>query len=105
LVGANGAFEGFRGALVNRAGLVAFSATPRGGRLGVYAGADPVADRIIALGDPLLGSVVAAFALNPVSVNEAGQLAVRVSLADGGQAIVRADPVRAIPAAEPLYGL
>jgi hypothetical protein len=94
LVAATAPFDGFRGALVNRTGLVAFSATARGGRLGVYAGADPVADRIIALGDPLFGSAVTEFALNPVSVNEAGQLAIRVRLADGRQTILRADPVQ-----------
>src|ERR1035438_696352 len=93
LIDPNGLFESFRGALINRAGLAAFYATPGGGRLGVFSGPDPVADRIICLGDPLWGSTVADFALNPVSVNEAAQLAVRVSLANGRQAILRVDPV------------
>jgi hypothetical protein len=92
LVGGDGKFESFRGALVNGRGLVAFYATPRGGRLGVYGGADPAGRPVIALGEPLLGSIVSEFALNPVSVNEAAQIAVRVALADGRQAIVRADP-------------
>jgi hypothetical protein len=105
LVDANAPFESFRGVLISRAGLVAFCATPRGGRLGVYAGADPIADRVISLGDPLFGSTVTGFALNPVSVNEAAQLAIRVSLADDRQAIVRVDPVQVAPVAEPLSGL
>jgi hypothetical protein len=64
-----------------------------GGQLGVFSGADPAACRIIAVGDPLYGSAVAEFALNPVSANEAAQLAVRVSLVDGRQAVIRVDPV------------
>src|ERR1035441_1975806 len=45
LIDPNGLFESFRGALINRAGLAAFYATPGGGRLGVFSGPDPVADR------------------------------------------------------------
>jgi len=33
------------------------------------------------------------FALNPISMNERGQVAVRVKLADECQTIVRADPL------------
>jgi hypothetical protein len=44
------------------------------------------------LGDDLFGSPVAGFALNPVSVNAVGQLAIRVKLADARQFILRADP-------------
>ena len=87
------AFEGFRGALINNAGAVVHTATPRSGSLGLFAGPDPEADRILAIGDPLLGSTVADFASNPVSVNAAGQVAIRASLVDGRQVIVRADPV------------
>jgi hypothetical protein len=93
LVEADGQFESFRGALINRAGLAAFIATPRGGRLGVFGGPDPAAGRIVCLGDPLLGSTVTDLALNPVSVNEAAQVSVRVALADGREAILRVDPV------------
>ena len=86
-------FESFRGVLINRAGLVVFYATPKRGGLGIYSGPDPIADRILSLGDPLFGSAVTEFALNPVSVNEAGQIAIRVGLADKRQAILRIDPV------------
>ena len=43
-------------------------------------------------GDALFGSTVADFALNPVSFNDAGQVAIRATLANGRQLIVRADP-------------
>ncbi len=68
-------------------------ATPRGGSLGLFAGPEPEADRILAVGDPLFGSTVADLASNPVSVNAAGQVAVRARLADGRQLVLRADPL------------
>lgn len=91
VVDAGAGFESFRGALVNDRGDLVFYATPPGGTLGIYRGPDPAADRLLAIGDPLLGSTISAFALNPVSMNRAAQLAVRVELASGGQAIVRLD--------------
>lgn len=91
-VDSSGPFESFRGALLDRAGRLVFYATPRGGELGLFAGPDPEADCVLAVGSPLFGSTVAGFALNPVSINDAGQLAVRVVLGDERQLIVRADP-------------
>ncbi len=85
-------FESFRGALLDGVGRVVFYATPRGGSLGVFTGPDPVADQVISLGAPLFGSTVVDFALNPVSINGVGQLALRVRLADERQLVVRADP-------------
>jgi hypothetical protein len=92
LIGRDGAFAACRGALITNAGVVVHIATPRGGSLGLFAGPDPEADRILAIGDPLLGSTVAELASNPVSVNAAGQVAVRVRLTDERQLILRADP-------------
>jgi hypothetical protein len=91
----DGAFESFRGALINTAGQVVFAGTPRGGSLGLFAGPDPDGDRILALGDALFGSDVTDLAANPVSVNAHGHVAVRATLADGRQFILRADPARA----------
>jgi hypothetical protein len=77
---------------VDSAGRVVFYATPRGGAHGIFSGPDPTRDRVLAIGDPTLGSTLTDFALNPVSINAHGQLALRVELADGRQAILRADP-------------
>lgn len=90
-------FESFRGALINNAGHVVFYATPRNGVLGVYAGPDPARDCVLAVGASLGGTTVTEFALNPVSFNNKGQLAIRVRLADQRQAILRADPASTLP--------
>jgi hypothetical protein len=77
--------------LLTDAGDVVLIATPRGGRPGIFAGPDPMADRILCLGDPLLDSNVVDLASNPVSVNAVGQVAIRAELADGRELILRAD--------------
>jgi hypothetical protein len=92
LVDATAGFESFRGVLINNAGAVAFYGTPAGGTLGIHSGPDPLRDRLFGLGDTLFGGTVVDFALNPVSVNERGQLAIRVALGDGRQFILRCDP-------------
>ena len=92
VIDTSGAFESFRGALLDGSGRCVFYGTPRGGGLGLFAGPDPETDCLLAVGSPLLGSTVAGFALNPVSINDAGQLAVRVALLDGRQLMIRADP-------------
>lgn len=92
VLAATGPFESFRGVLLNNEGRIVFFATPRGGTLGVFSGPGPRKDCLIALHSPLFGSTVADFALNPVSINDAGQLAIRVGLDDGRQYILRADP-------------
>ncbi len=93
IIDTEGAFESFRGALIAGTVAVVRIATPRGGSLGLFSGPDPSADRILAIGDSLFGSTVVDFAANPVSINAAGQVAIRASLADDRQLILRADPV------------
>lgn len=97
MVDESAGFESFRGALINNAGHVVFYATPRNGVLGVYAGPDPARDCVLAVGASMGGSTVTEFALNPVSFNNKGQLAIRVRLADQRQAILRADPASTLP--------
>lgn len=92
LADGSGPFESFRSVLLHGESGLILCATPRGGRLGVYRGADPGAPRILGLGDAFEGSTVADFALNAVSVNAAGQLALRLRLENGRQLILRAEP-------------
>ena len=84
-------FESVRGVLADRSGGLVLIATPRAAPFGVYRGADP-RRLVIGLGSEVDGSPVTDFALNPVSINARGQLAVRVLLGDGRHAIVRVDP-------------
>ncbi len=91
VIDTKGAFESFRGALITSSDQVVISGTPRDGSRGLFAGLDPDADRILALGDPLLGSNVEELASNPVSVNAHGHVAVRATLTDGRQLILRAN--------------
>jgi hypothetical protein len=76
-------FESHRGALINDRGTIVFYATPVGGSLGVYVARGQRIERIVALGDGLRG-----LALNPVSLNDRDELAVRLE-SDDGQSIVR----------------
>ena len=99
------AFEAYRGALITNAGAVVMLATPRGGSLGLFDGPYPDTGRILALGDPLLDTTVDDFAANPVSVNVSGQVAIRASLADGRQVILRADPSAEVLGAGSVNGL
>lgn len=92
LVGTDAGFESFRGALLNGADDLVYYATPIGGELGIYTGPDIEGDCLLEVGRVLLDSTVAGFALNPVSINRAGQLAIRVMLESGRQLILRADP-------------
>lgn len=92
IVDAGPRFESLRGALIGDDGTIAFIGTPRGGRLGVFAGLTAEGE-VVSLGGPLLGSTVADLALNPVSINGRGQLAIRARLADSRELILRSDPV------------
>jgi hypothetical protein len=86
-------YVSFRGALISDSGHLIYYATPPDGGIGIYCGSDPHLDRLLAIGEPLLGSPVADFALNPVSINALGQFVVRVKLEDGRQFILRGDPM------------
>jgi hypothetical protein len=86
-----GAWHGaLRGALVDGRGRVVFYGSPHGGRLGIFDGYEPGNPPILTFGDGLEGSTVVDFALNPVSINERGQLALRVSLSDGRELVLGA---------------
>lgn len=75
-----------RGVLINTSGVVVFYATPVGGDLGVYRPGSPEPE--FRMNGDLFGSPIVDFALNPVSVNERGQFAVRVKLEDERQFIL-----------------
>ena len=92
VIDGTGAYESFRGGLVWDDGAVVFYANPHGGPLGIFRGPDPVADCLLIKGQALFGTTVTDFALNPVSMNGPGQIAVRVKVATGDQLILRLEP-------------
>lgn len=79
------AFDSIRGALATARGDLIYFATPPGGTLGIYCHGE----RLLGHGEPLLGSTIDGFVLNPVSINARAQLALRVELAGGRQVIAR----------------
>lgn len=91
LIDIRAGFESFRGALTDDAGRIVFYATPPGGTLGIYAFNAAGPRRLVGLGEEFFNSPLTELALNPVSINNAGQIALRLMLADRRQLIVRLD--------------
>ncbi len=77
---------------INASGDLVFRANLDAGGSGLFCGPDPVADKVIMTGDALLGSTVQDVHIQVESLNDLGQIAFWVSLSDGTEAIVLADP-------------
>ncbi|MFN3650995.1 MAG: choice-of-anchor tandem repeat NxxGxxAF-containing protein [Armatimonadota bacterium] len=75
-------------------GTVAFLAKVPSG-WGIFTGPDPVADKVIATGDTLLGGTVQTVELSREGINDQGQIAFKATLAGGVQVIARANPANA----------
>jgi hypothetical protein len=66
----------------------------------IFRGPDVAADRIVGYGDPLFGSTISEMIGDPV-LNDAGQFAFTVRLADDRWVLVRADPLQSDVIPEP----
>ena len=88
----SGLFKNFEEASINDSGAVAFLASLDAGDEGIFIGSDPVTDKVIATGDPLLGSTVTDLDFSNKSFNDFGQLSFSAELANGTEVIMRADP-------------
>ncbi len=79
---------------INNSRTVAFLANlfTEPGVVGIFTETNGVVDKVIATGDPLLGSTVTNLGFFREGLNDAGQVAFYASLADGTQGIFRADP-------------
>jgi hypothetical protein len=89
-----GAFDRFSTVALNNKGQVAFQAYLRGPNpdrpvTGIFTGPDPIADKVLAVGDPLFNSTVTQLALWRDGLNDVGQIALLATLADGRQVIAR----------------
>lgn len=79
---------------INPDGKVAFQAKLDDGSEGIFIGSDPVAGKVIGVGDALAGSTVTQlFFSGREAFNGLGQIAFSATLADGRNGIFRADPV------------
>jgi len=88
----SGAFSNLGSASINNKGQVVFYGELPTGENGIFAGPSPMTDKVIMSGDPLLGSTVVIVSLSWKALNDSGQIAFSVFLADGTLAVVRADP-------------
>ena len=85
-------FSSFSNPAINNDGTVVFSAQLQTGEYGIFTGSDPIADKVIAVGDELFGSTVTSLSFSKKGFNDAGQVAFLAGLADGTGGIFRADP-------------
>ncbi|MBD2776859.1 DUF7453 family protein, partial [Iningainema tapete] len=70
----SGQFRGFGNPVINNSGKVAFAATLALGESGIFTGADPVNDKVIASGDTLFGSTVKSVRFSRQGLNNQGQI-------------------------------
>ena len=97
----NSSLKAFSNLAINNNNNVAFTATLNSGEKGIFTGADPVADKVIATGDSLAGSTVTNLNFLRSGLNNNNQIAFSVQLADGTQGIFRAEPVTQTPPPQP----
>ncbi|MBD2776867.1 DUF7453 family protein [Iningainema tapete] len=105
IVDTSGSFSQLGNAAINNQGNIAFTATVSNtGEKGIFTGADPVADKVIATGDTLFGSTVISLNFLPQGLNNNGQIAFYALLGNGTRGIYRAEPVPGveIPQQKPL---
>ncbi len=88
----SGSFNSLSTPAINNDREVAFTATLNSGEKGIFTGADPVEDKVVATGDTLEGSTVTDLNFLRSGLNNNGQIAFYAHLADGTQGIFRAEP-------------
>lgn len=89
---------------INDLGQVAFLADLDSGLLGIFNGPDPIANKVIGVGDDLAGSKVVYINVHEEGLNNAGQIAFEAELQDAAgnrsYTVFRAEPVP-----EPVAGI
>lgn len=91
-------FNAISGLSINASNQVAFRAhLDAGGTAGIFTGPDPVADKVIAVGDTLDGKTVESVTFGRFALNDDGEVAFFVtftSASGGGAGVYRATPVQ-----------
>jgi hypothetical protein len=108
VVDSSSGFSSFQRPAINNQGNLVFAATPDIGLSAIFAGPDPVADRVIGIGDLLFGSTITSINFTQeTGLNNQGQFAFTASFDDGSSGIFRADPDESDfqPVPEPASGL
>ncbi|MBD2776861.1 DUF7453 family protein [Iningainema tapete] len=90
---ASGQYRGLGVPAFNNNAKLAFSATLALGETGIYTGADPVKDKVIASGDTLFGSTVKSVRFSRQGLNNKDQIVFQAELTDGTQGVFLAEPV------------
>ncbi len=101
----SGAFSFFNSdPAINNKGVVAFLAELDKGGKGIFTGANPIADKVIAVGDFLNGLLVKDLIIIDKGLNDKGQVAFSALLSDGSERVFRADAKR-VPESSNVIGL
>ncbi len=104
----SGLFQALGNPAINNSGTVAFLGQLDTGVTGIFTGADPIADKVIAIGDTLFGSRVTSLYFSNKGLNNSGQLAFVAGLENGISGVFRADPqppVQSVPEPSSVLGL
>jgi hypothetical protein len=95
IVDSSGPFANFLDVAMSDGGDLVFQANRDGPDVsttgGIYTGSDPVANKVLAVGDAFAISTVSRILLG--DINDAGQIAFFAEVADGRDFVLRADPV------------
>ena len=89
LADTDGLFDRFNTLAFNNQGKIVFEAVLDDGTEGIFAGADPVGDRLIAVGDPLSGSQVVGIEFSSEGLNNSGIVSFQAELANGTSGIYK----------------
>lgn len=92
VVDSSGPFSRVFNPAINNKGRIAFVAELDTGGKGIFTGSNPTVDKVISTGDTLLTSTVVNVSLLNKGLNNSGQIAFGVQLADGTTGIFRAEP-------------
>ena len=90
-----GPFDELGRPAINNAGTLVFQSGLDLGAPALFVGSDPVADRVIGVGDMLLGSTITSISFQERNgLNNQGQFVFTAQFADGSSGIFRADPTQ-----------
>ena len=107
IVDDSGEFDGFLRPAINNSDDLVFFAGLDAASPALFVGPDPVADRVIGIGDMLFGSAITSLSFTQqTGLNNQGQFAFFAEFADGSSGIFRVDPdePNPQPVPEPMSG-